>query len=65
MVMLVLVFSVGVYSQSTEITYQGQLQSASAPASGSFDFEFLLFDASAGGKQIGSAITRNGLAWHS
>ncbi len=54
-------FQVG-YTQSTEITYQGQLQNSSMPASGNFDFEFLLFDSSAGGTQIGSAITRNGVA---
>ena len=59
---IVLFFSVGAFSQTTEFTYQGQLQSSSAPASGSFDFEFLLFDASAGGTQIGSTLTRNGVA---
>ncbi|HQY68741.1 MAG TPA: hypothetical protein PLD38_15810, partial [Pyrinomonadaceae bacterium] len=49
-------------TQSTEITYQGQLQNASAPATGSFDFEFVLFDAVAGGSQVGSTISRSGVA---
>ena len=49
----VVIFSVGAFSQTTEFTYQGQLQSSSAPASGNFDFEFLLFDALTGGAQLG------------
>ncbi|HQY68740.1 MAG TPA: tail fiber domain-containing protein [Pyrinomonadaceae bacterium] len=47
-------------AQATEFSYQGQLQSAAALANGNFDFEFLLFDG--GGSQIGSTITRNGVA---
>jgi len=47
-------------AQTTEITYQGQLQNASAPANGSFDFEFALFDG--GGSQIGPVLTRSGVA---
>ncbi len=49
-----------VLGQTTELTYQGQLQSASAPASGNFDFEFALFDG--GGAQIGPTLTRSGVA---
>ncbi|MEO8136116.1 MAG: hypothetical protein ABI831_19340, partial [Betaproteobacteria bacterium] len=51
---------IDVYAQPTEITFQGQLQNSSAAANGNFDFEFLLFDS--GGSQIGSAISRNGVA---
>ncbi|MEQ1641891.1 MAG: tail fiber domain-containing protein, partial [Pyrinomonadaceae bacterium] len=47
--------------QTTEFTYQGQLQSSSTPANGSFDFEFALFDAVGGGSQIGSTLTRSGV----
>jgi hypothetical protein len=47
-------------AQTTELVYQGQLQNASAPASGSFDFEFALFDS--GGVQIGQTLTRSGVA---
>ena len=35
-------------------TYQGRLTDGGAPASGVYDLEFQLFDASAGGSQIGS-----------
>jgi hypothetical protein len=60
---LLLAFLILPYSgsaQTTELTYQGQLQSSSAPASGSFDFEFALFDA--GGTQIGPVLPRSGVA---
>ena len=59
---LVIVFAAAISAQTTEITYQGQLQSSSAPANGIYDFEFLLFDALSGGTQIGSTLTRSGVA---
>ncbi len=55
-------FAASVAAQTTEFTYQGQLQTSSAPATGSYDFEFLLFDASVGGSQVGATLTRNGVA---
>jgi hypothetical protein len=55
-----LIFSVAGIAQTTDFTYQGQLQSSSAPANGIFDFEFALFDS--GGTQIGSPLIRNGIA---
>lgn len=57
---VVLLFSSNGHAQSTEITYQGQLESASAPANGNFDFEFRLFDG--GGSQIGSTLTRGAVS---
>jgi hypothetical protein len=57
---LFVAFAAFAFGQTTEITYQGQLQSSSAPASGSFDFEFALFDGA--GSQIGSVLTRNGVS---
>jgi hypothetical protein len=33
-----------VAAQTTQFTYQGQLQNSSAPANGTFDFEFALYD---------------------
>lgn len=57
---IIAAFAVGVWGQTTEITYQGQLQSWSTPASGSYDFEFVLFDG--GGAQIGPTLVRNGVA---
>lgn len=49
-------------AQTTEFTYQGQLQNSSTPANGSFDFEFALFDTAASGSQIGSTLTRSGVS---
>jgi hypothetical protein len=43
-------------------TYQGRLADGSAPASGSFDFEFRLFDAAAGGAQVGSTVSTPAVA---
>ena len=44
-VMFLTVFSATVFGQTTEFTYQGSLKKGSAPANGSYDFEFRLFDA--------------------
>lgn len=51
-----------VLGQATEFTYQGQMQSGGAAANGSFDLEFSLFDAAAGGSQVGSTLARSGVA---
>lgn len=40
----------------TTFTYQGQLQDQGAPATGSYDFLFRLFDAASNGNQIGSSV---------
>lgn len=57
---MIAVLAACILGQTTEITYQGQLQSSSAPASGNYDFEFALFDG--GGAQIGPTLARNGVA---
>ncbi len=49
-------------AQTTEFTYQGNLQNASALATGNFDFEFLLFDSLSGGTQLGATLTKSGVA---
>ena len=59
---LVLGSSVILFSQTTEFTYQGSLRDGASPASGNYDFEFLLFDAAAGGMQLGSTLARNAVA---
>ena len=41
----------------TTLTYQGRLKSAGLPAHGTFTMSFSLWDAAAGGTQIGSTIT--------
>lgn len=44
-------------SAITAFSYQGYLQDNGDPANGPFDFEFKLFDAPAGGSQLGSTAT--------
>lgn len=39
-------------------TYQGRLTDGGNPASGSYDFQFILYDAEIGGSQIGSIVTK-------
>jgi len=46
----------------TEFTYQGRLSDGGVLATGSYDFQFTLFDASSGGVVIGSPITRTEVA---
>ncbi len=45
--------------QGTSFTYQGRLTDSGAPANGLFDIELRLYDAAAGGNQIGSTVTLN------
>lgn len=42
--------------QLPDFTYQGQLQRNGAPANGTFDLSFALFDATSGGNQVGVAV---------
>jgi len=43
---------------TTELTYQGKLEHAGAPANGNYDFRFRLYDANAGGVQVGPSLYR-------
>jgi hypothetical protein len=52
--MLVVMSASPVHGQTTTFTYQGQLSDAGALANGSYDLRFALFDAAAGGAQIGA-----------
>ena len=60
----ILVFSIvlAVQSQTTEFTYQGSLKDGANPANGNYDFEFALFDSLSAGTQVGSTLTRSGVA---
>jgi hypothetical protein len=42
----------------TAFTYQGRLSDADAPAEGSYDFRFILYDAAVGGTQVGSTVLK-------
>ena len=46
----------------TAFTYQGQLKNNGTPANGSFDFQFILYDAAVGGSQVGSIVDENAVA---
>lgn len=59
---MIMFAGINVHAQTTEFTYQGQLQSSSAPANGNHDFEFALFDSLSGGSQLGSTITLTNIA---
>src|SRR5204863_6460822 len=48
--------------QTTSFTYQGKLTDGGNPANGNYDLQFALFDNGAGGTQIGSTLTRSGVA---
>ncbi len=43
---------------STAFTYQGNLKDVTGPVTGSYDFEFGLFDALSGGSGVGLTLTR-------
>jgi hypothetical protein len=46
-------------AQSTAFTYQGSLTNAGAPASGSYDFQFKLYDSASGGTLLGTVTILN------
>jgi hypothetical protein len=45
------------HAQGTAFTYQGQLQSGGAPASGTFDFEFTLYATNTSGSIVAGPVT--------
>jgi hypothetical protein len=51
--------AVGVWAQSSTFTYQGQLSSNGAAATGLFDVRFALYDAATVGNQVGAALTNS------
>lgn len=58
------VLNAGVSAQSplgTAFTYQGQLKDGGNPANGPYDMHFRLYDAAAGGTQLGPIICYNNL----
>ncbi|MGB4987798.1 MAG: hypothetical protein WBO10_01060, partial [Pyrinomonadaceae bacterium] len=49
-------------AQTTTFSYQGSLNDGANAANGNYDFEFALFDALAGGAQIGTTLSRGNVA---
>lgn len=60
--LLIGVFAITAMAQTTEFTYQGRLLDSSLPATGSYDFEFKLFDSLVSGTQLGSTVTKTGVS---
>lgn len=50
-------WSVTAFGQTTSFTYQGKLNDGGAPANGSYDLRFRLFDAANAGAQVGATLT--------
>jgi hypothetical protein len=48
--------------QGTAFTYQGRLTDGAAPATGTYDFQFVLYDAAVGGAQVGPIVLRDDVA---
>ena len=61
--LMTLVWALGSVSpmqaQGTAFTYQGQLRDSGTNANGAYTFIFKLYDATANGNQIGTALTNN------
>jgi len=54
--------STDAHAQSaTTFTYQGYLEDGGAPAAGSFDFEFELYDGASSGTQVGATVEVTGV----
>jgi hypothetical protein len=49
-------FTTNTAAQTTAFNYQGKLNDAGVPASGNYQLQFKLFDAAAGGAQIGATV---------
>jgi len=52
----------GAAAVGTAFTYQGRLTDGGNPATGSYDFRFILYGAEAGGSQVGSTVTQSGVS---
>jgi len=50
------------YGQGTSFTYQGRLSDGGSLATGSYDMQFVLFDAATAGNTIGSTLTTNAVS---
>jgi len=51
-----------VLAQTTAFTYQGRLNDGNAPASGSYDLSFSVWNTASGPAQLGGTLTTNGVA---
>ncbi len=58
-IILLSLFSISVYSQTTAFNYQGRLTDGAAAANGTYEMQFSLYDSLSGGTQLGSSITNS------
>src|SRR5438874_930649 len=59
-IMILLIAGIGsqhAFAQTTSFNFQGKLNDGGSPANGTYEMQFRLFDALAGGTQIGTTIT--------
>src|SRR5262245_54681613 len=56
-----LTLSLAAAAPGQTFTYQGTLMQGGLPAEGAQNLQFKLFDAPAGGNQIGATVTQNGV----
>ena len=49
--------AVNAFAQGSAFVYQGKLQDGGTAANGTYQFEFRLFDAAAGGSQVGQTLS--------
>jgi hypothetical protein len=61
-VLLAIFGAQSVFAQTTAFTYQGKLNNGGVPANGNYDMQFKLFDALAGGAQVGDTVTDSSVA---
>jgi hypothetical protein len=59
---LICICAINVRSQSTAFTYQGQLSDSGAAATGIYDLQFTLRDASSAGNAVGNSVTNPAVA---
>ncbi|HSK70581.1 MAG TPA: tail fiber domain-containing protein [Pyrinomonadaceae bacterium] len=52
-----LIFAGAAFAQTTSFVFQGKLNDNGSAANGTYQFQFKLFDATAGGNQVGQTIT--------
>ncbi|MEO7539605.1 MAG: hypothetical protein ABIV21_06235, partial [Pyrinomonadaceae bacterium] len=57
-ILAVFALSISISAQTTTFTYQGHLNDSAMAANGTYDLQLALFDAQAGGAQIGTTQTR-------
>ncbi len=58
----IFLFALSIAAQTTAFNYQGKLNDGGNAANGSFQMEFKLFDALAGGNQIGATIANSSVS---